>query len=294
MKHLTKKSFDIFHTFRNYAPGWNGILMMFLMLICGVLIGYAVTFILGLFIPSDILAKYSLLITYPIQFIPAMLYASSHSHILEGFDNPGIPLDRNNFESAPWPLFALIAATGTLCTAVIAEPLVAVLPQAPDWLKAMMEMLIDGPIWISLLATAIMAPFFEEWLCRGIILRGMLQHTKPQTAIIVSAAFFAVIHMNPWQAIPAFLLGCLFGLVYYKTGSLKLTMLMHCVNNAFSVLMGQSDMFKDAEYIWEVIGSKTAYGLLFCICVFVIIGVVHWLLKLNSPFQRDSETISLD
>jgi len=294
MKHRAHKSFDIFHSFEYYIPGWKGMFMIILMLLCGIILGYAVTFLLGLFIPAAALAQYSILITYPLQFIPAMLYASAQSHIQEGFDNKGVCLDRNNFGESGWPLFALVAALGTLCAAVVSEPLIAVLPKMPEWIKAMLDMLVGGPLWISLLATAVMAPFFEEWLCRGIILRGMLQHSKPQTAILVSAAFFAVIHLNPWQAIPAFLLGCLFGLVYYKTGSLKLTMLMHCVNNSFSVLMSRCDAFKNSDYLWDAVGSKTTYGVIFVICAFALVLIVRWLSGLNSSFQRDAQTRSRD
>ncbi len=51
---------------------------------------------------------------------------------------------------------------------------------------------------------------------------------NPALAIAISAIFFATIHGNLWQGISAFILGSFFGYVYYKTGSLKLTMLMHC------------------------------------------------------------------
>lgn len=72
---------------------------------------------------------------------------------------------------------------------------------------------------------------------------------KPVWAIFWSAVFFAFIHLNPWQAVPAFILGCLFGYVYYKTGSLKLTMLMHFTNNTFSLIFSNIDKFKDAKII---------------------------------------------
>ena len=53
------------------------------------------------------------------------------------------------------------------------------------------------------------------------VLRGLLGHkVKPVWAIVISAAFFAIIHLNPWQAIPAFLLGCVLllalGLMFYQ------------------------------------------------------------------------------
>ena len=85
----------------------------------------------------------------------------------------------------------------------------------------------------------------------------------PSGAIVISAAFFAILHMNPWQAIPAFILGLLFGYVYYKTGSLKLTMLMHCVNNTMALVLSRIPSLSDVETLMEVM-SPWAY-----VCVFV-------------------------
>lgn len=60
---------------------------------------------------------------------------------------------------------------------------------------------------------------------------------NPALAIFIQAVFFAAIHMNIWQGLSAFLIGCLMGYVYYRTGSLKLTMLIHCTNNSLTVLL---------------------------------------------------------
>ena len=90
---------------------------------------------------------------------------------------------------------------------------------------------------------------------------------------MTSSIFFAVLHLNPWQAVPAFLLGCLFGYVYYKTGSLKLTMLMHCVNNSAAVLFSKMSLFKDADTFMDVL-SPGVYWTLYAVCLLVVAGSV--------------------
>ena len=107
------------------------------------------------------------------------------------------------------------------------------------------------------------------------VLRGLLTRTrmKPFWAIVVSALFFALIHMNPWQAIPAFLLGCLFGYVYYKTGSLKLTMLMHFTNNTFALICGHIDSIKDMDS-WRDVIDAPAYWLVLACSVLITALVV--------------------
>ena len=62
-----------------------------------------------------------------------------------------------------------------------------------DFFVEAMSSLTGGPFWSSFLVTAIFAPIFEEWLCRGMILRGLLTKIKPAWAIIISALFFALI-----------------------------------------------------------------------------------------------------
>ena len=85
--------------------------------------------------------------------------------------------------------------------------------------------------------------------------------------------FFAFIHFNPWQAIPAFMLGCLFGYVYYKTRSLSLTMLMHCVNNTLAVVLGQIDSLKDMKS-WMDVLEPQLFWIIFAACVlFLVLGV---------------------
>lgn len=144
------------------------------------------------------------------------------------------------------------------------------LPDMPSWLEeTMKKMLENTPVWVTLISVSVFAPLFEEWLCRGIVLRGLLKTMRPFSAIAVSAAFFAILHMNPWQAIPAFLLGILFGYAYYKTGSLKLTMLMHCVNNTSAVILSRIPEFKDAETFMDIL-SPWAYWSIFAASLLIV------------------------
>jgi len=86
----------------------------------------------------------------------------------------------------------------------------------------------------TFIAVVIAAPLLEEWLIREVALKGMLQHMAPHKAILWSSVMFGVIHMNPWQAIPAFLMGCLFGWLYYRTRSYWTCVALHALNNGMS------------------------------------------------------------
>lgn len=110
----------------------------------------------------------------------------------------------------------------------------------------------------------------------------MLTRMKPLWAMVISSAFFAVIHMNPWQALPAFLLGMLFAYVYYRTASLKLTMLMHCTNNTFAALLGQNETFREMSSYSELL-SGWQYGVAVAAAVFIVTVFVMILARNVSP-----------
>lgn len=269
MTHKKERSFDILSAFNAYAPSWGGMFILLGLMLLGSILGTAIATLLNLIVPMTMGEQQVL--TYPLMFVPPMFYAIIRSRIAQASDfgeKKYVPLDEFRLEKGQISTWMLIfmCATGTITTAIATEPLIELIPttgpvMGPFYnaIKAAMEMLTNGPLWIALLTTGIFAPFFEEWLCRGMVLRGLLQKTTPAVAIAVSAAFFALIHMNPWQAIPAFILGCIFGLVYYKTGSLKLTMLMHCVNNSFSILLSQAPAFQGKEYVREIFSDSLHY-----------------------------------
>ena len=84
----------------------------------------------------------------------------------------------------------------------------------------------------------IMAPIFEEIIFRGIIQKGLINNgIKPVKAIWISAILFGLVHGNPWQFVGAVLLGYVLGIVYEKTKSLLLPILLHAFNNLTSTLL---------------------------------------------------------
>ena len=268
-RHQGRASYDLFASYSYFLPDLKGMIMLLVMFFLGALLGNLVVLGLTFGFSTEFAQSYGTVISYPLMFVPPMIYASYQSRKteiwgeLEGIPEGGIPLDSNNFGQLGGFKLALVVAAATLAAAFVAEPVNMLLPEMPEFLKNALEQLTEGPLWVTLLSVSIFAPFFEEWLCRGVVLRGLLQKLNPFSAITVSAAFFAVLHMNPWQAIPAFILGLLFGYVYYKTGSLKLTMLMHCVNNTFAALMTRIPSLAEAETFMDVM-SPWAY-----VCVFI-------------------------
>ena len=268
-------NYKFLEKFSWYTPGVGGMMILLAWLLVGAVIGSILSLILTAALGAEAGAEYGTLISYPVMFIPPMIYAGVKS-ASRSMDNQGVRLDSKNFAPLGGFVCALVAAVITLAGGFWTEPIVAWLPEMPEVLKQALESLTTGNFWMNLLMVSIFAPICEEWLCRGMVLRGLLaSKVRAAVAIPVSALFFAFIHLNPWQAIPAFIIGCLLGYVYYKTGSLKLTMFMHFVNNTFALVCGHIDSLKDMESWRDVIPPQiywvlvAACFLLTILCIFV-------------------------
>lgn len=277
-----------------YSPDVKGMFLLFALFLAGTLLGSFIMLVFGMFVPQEIVSKYGALVTYPVSFIPPMMYAASKSRRDSLFEQ-GYSLSSSNFGPFKWWSIGLITVALTFATMISADlpnylnfkltTSIPVLKEFYDIMMALLDQMTGGPFWSSFLLTAIFAPIFEEWLCRGMVLRGLLTRMKPTWAIVISAVFFALIHFNPWQALNAFIIGLVMGYIYFKTGSLWLTMLVHFVNNGFAVISTHIDVLKDADFWIEIMGAST-YAVVYVIgiAVFILCLLAFKKIPLNNPY----------
>ena len=262
-------SYDLYSGHAWYVPGVKGMFGFLGWFILGALLGGLVQGIMGLFMSQQAILDYGMIVVYPLQFLPAMVYVAGQSRKNMMFD-PGYQLDSRHFGKYGMGVMILVTIVMTFAS-MFAFDLPnywnlqltnksSILARAYELFEEVMKQMTGGPFWASFLTVAIFAPIFEEWLCRGMVLRGLLTRMKPAWAIVVSALFFAVIHANPWQALNAFLIGLVMGYVYYKTGSLILTMIIHFVNNGSAVILSNIESLKDYEYMIDMMDKGTYYA----------------------------------
>lgn len=103
----------------------------------------------------------------------------------------------------------------------------------PNWFESTFDVLQSG--WIGILFITIVGPIVEELLFRGAITKELLRQYSPVKAIVISALIFGIIHGNPIQTVNAFLMGLMFAWLYYKTGSIMPGIVLHILNNGFTV-----------------------------------------------------------
>ncbi len=81
-------------------------------------------------------------------------------------------------------------------------------------------------------AGAILAPIVEEILFRGFLQKSLSHKMPVWAAIAISALIFGAIHLD-FYALPVLaVMGGIFGVLYHLTGSLRVTILAHVINNA--------------------------------------------------------------
>lgn len=104
-----------------------------------------------------------------------------------------------------------------------------------DILESIQEM-SSNPLGI--ICVCVMAPLVEEGVFRGTIERKLLEKDwNPWWAIVISALFFSLVHMNLTQGVIALILGVFLGWVYYRTRNIWLCIFVHALNNTTSTIL---------------------------------------------------------
>ena len=153
---------------------------------------------------------------------------------------------------------------------------------------AMLEGFQTGnmPFWQLLLATAVIAPLFEEITCRGGFYHAYRKSGSPVKAMLLSAMVFALIHMNFNQASYAFVMGVIAVLLVEATGSLWSSVIYHALFNgssslmAYMVLRNDPMAYADQEITTELLMYGVgSYLVITAVCLPLAYAVLVWISK---------------
>jgi uncharacterized protein len=86
------------------------------------------------------------------------------------------------------------------------------------------------------LTAAVAAPVFEEYLFRGFLFPSLTRYFSVWQSIALSGLIFAVAHLSVSEIIPLAVLGSILSYVYYRTGNLLASMLIHSLWNGGSLV----------------------------------------------------------
>ncbi|MDL2223756.1 CPBP family intramembrane metalloprotease [Bacteroidales bacterium OttesenSCG-928-M06] len=140
---------------------------------------------------------------------------------------------KNNSQNWTFYLFALL---GSVCTMQLShyDPLVFILEDNLPLDISELTSLAKPDVYVFIKAV-IIAPVFEEFLFRGVILNALLKKWNPRNAIILSALLFAIPHFD--NLLGPFLYGLFIGWIYYKCNNFVLCIISHLVVNLFAFFM---------------------------------------------------------
>jgi len=107
----------------------------------------------------------------------------------------------------------------------------------PEWFESFYGGLFEGSATRVFMRVAVLAPVGEELLVRGAFLSAFVLRYGAVRGSVLSAVLFALMHANPWQAVPALTAGLVFAWWTLRTGSLVPALLGHVLGNGLVVAL---------------------------------------------------------
>jgi uncharacterized protein len=238
------------------------------------------------------IAVLSMLLFSPVLIVLQNVLGKELSFLLYYLCSMGLPLVfahlarkkntgnyKYNFSLGSIKIMALVSIGIIAIQNGIVSPVVNQIPM-PDSVKDMFLELANQKGIFPFIAVVIAAPVLEELIFRGIILDGLLRRYSPLKSILFSSLLFGLVHLNPWQFVSALLIGLFSGWVFYRTGKLFLSVLIHFVNNLFAYA---GMYFSDTETMMdmtltEYYGGTINLVLIITGAISIAVGCI-WLLK---------------
>jgi membrane protease YdiL (CAAX protease family) len=177
-----------------------------------------------------------------------------------------------------WQLYALLPALVLAQDALLSVVSLLHLPSPND--KIYQEMARYPALLFGVGCFA--APVLEEFFFRGILLKGLLRNYRPAVAIAQSALLFGLMHMSPAQSIATALMGALLGWLYYRTGSVRLCIGLHMLNNLLAFNGMRHPKFAGAHDILDVV-SPGPYVALLVVAAAALGGIAWWMQRTLPP-----------
>lgn len=166
-----------------------------------------------------------------------------------------------------------------------------------SWLKQLEEtagdlterMLQVDTVWgllANLLVIALIPAIGEELTFRGVFQQSLVRRCKnAHVGVWITAFIFSFIHFQFYGFLPRMFLGILLGYLFYYSGSLWTSILMHFINNGTAVVVAYLDYKGLVNINWEHFGATTNVWLLLLSLV-VTVGLIVLCNIINTKYGR--------
>lgn len=139
-------------------------------------------------------------------------------------------------------------------------------------MSKMMENKSFGGLLFTLLVLAVTPAFAEELFFRGIAMRFFHKQTKNLSfAVFMSAGLFALFHFQVYNLLSIFIMGMILGYVYYYTGSIWVSIIVHFMNNALQIVVTHlanigvipASVAEEDNFAWYILVVASGVAVLF-------------------------------
>jgi membrane protease YdiL (CAAX protease family) len=217
---------------KNYLTFKSGIFYCFLLLLFQLVASLVNGFILiKLFGNSDTITTMLLLISDIFSF--GLIFAI----IINKIKKPITEIFLLKKVSVVLIIYTTLVFIGfTIVLSEIDNLLNLILPM-PEFLKKIFaDSISNKSVALCIIVVGIIAPVFEEFFFRGLLLNGFVNNYSIRKSIILSSLLFGLVHLNPWQFVSALIIGIFLGWIYLRTKSLLLNIYFHVIFNSFSLI----------------------------------------------------------
>ncbi len=139
------------------------------------------------------------------------------------------------------------------------------------------EAIYGGGILLQIISVAIIVPILEELLFRGIVYKRLRGYMKTEIAIVVSALFFGLFHLNVVQGLYAFIIGLLLAYVYEKYKSIWAPILFHIAANSVSIFL--TEVIEEQSFF----SNSVVFSLITIVFLCVTIVLTMWMRRHVNP-----------
>ena len=156
---------------------------------------------------------------------------------------------------------------------------------ASDLTQQMLEVDTVWGLLGNLLVIALIPAIGEELTFRSVLQQSLTKRCNVHVAVFLSAFIFSFIHFQFYGFLPRMFLGLLLGYLFYYTGSIWTTILMHFINNGTAVVMSYLQYKGYTDIDWEHFGSTSNIAVLIASLV-VTVGFIWLVAKKQYNYGR--------
>ena len=170
------------------------------------------------------------------------------------------------------------------------ESLEAMLKQMEDAAGDLTERMLQvDTVWgllVNLLVIALIPAIGEELTFRGMLQQALHRGCKnAHVAVFLSAFIFSFIHFQFYGFLPRLFLGLILGYLFYYSGSLWTSILMHFVNNGAAVVVAYLEHKGLTDVDYEHFGATSNVWLLL-LSLIVTVGLIVLSNKIKTKYGR--------